>query len=99
MAVDSLVFAVPSAKQTRFVDRLRGDLAEQADAVGVVAVDGEIAASASSLRGISSIEPLDRFDSSAYWATIRSVFFSPLPPIMIGMREIGAGELTASVTW
>ena len=26
-----------------------------------------------------------RFDSSAYWATMRSVFFSPLPPIMIGI--------------
>ena len=26
-----------------------------------------------------------KFDASAYWATMRSVFFSPLPPIMIGM--------------
>ena len=43
--------------------------------------------------------PLERLDSSAYWATIRSVFFSPLPPIMIGIRETGRGELTASETW
>ena len=28
-----------------------------------------------------------RLDSSAYWATRRSVFFSPLPPIMIGIRR------------
>jgi hypothetical protein len=34
-----------------------------------------------------------RLDSSAYWATIRSVFFSPLPPIMIGMRPSGAGDV------
>ena len=38
-----------------------------------------------------------RFDSSAYWATIRSVFFSPEPPIMIGMRLIGGGWLIALV--
>ena len=40
-----------------------------------------------------------KFDASAYWATIRSVFFSPLPPIMIGMSpRIGCGLLNASVT-
>ena len=55
------------------------------------------AARASSLRGISSTVPV-RFDSSAYWATMRSVFCSPDPPIMTGMREIGAGELTALFT-
>jgi hypothetical protein len=48
---------------------------------------------------MSSMGPLDRFDSSAYWATMRSVFFSPLPPIMMGTRDSGAGELTASFTW
>ena len=56
------------------------------------------ASSASSLRGISSTVPV-RFDSSAYCATIRSVFFSPEPPIMIGIFDTGAGEFTASVTW
>lgn len=39
-----------------------------------------------------------RFDSSAYCATIRSVFFSPLPPIISGILEIGIGELMASFT-
>jgi hypothetical protein len=38
------------------------------------------------------------FDSSAYCATMRSVFFSPPPPIITGMRLTGAGELTASFT-
>ncbi len=37
-----------------------------------------------------------KFDASAYWATIRSVFFSPLPPIMIGMSpRSGCGLLKA----
>ena len=27
------------------------------------------------------------FHMSAYLATVRSVFFSPLPPIMIGIRR------------
>ena len=45
----------------------------------------QCAASTSSLRGSSSDGDV-RFDSSAYWATIRSVFFSPLPPIITGMR-------------
>jgi hypothetical protein len=40
-----------------------------------------------------------KFDASAYWATIRSVFLSPLPPIMIGMSpRIGRGLLSASRT-
>ena len=40
-----------------------------------------------------------KFEASAYWATIRSVFFSPLPPIMIGMSpRIGFGLLYASWT-
>ena len=56
------------------------------------------AASASSLRGISSAAQI-RFDSSAYWATMRSVFCSPPPPIITGMRPSGAGWLMASVTW
>ncbi|HET9755343.1 MAG TPA: hypothetical protein VFP66_02480 [Candidatus Limnocylindrales bacterium] len=30
--------------------------------------------------------PADRFEASAYWATSRSVFFSPPPPVMIGAR-------------
>jgi hypothetical protein len=30
---------------------------------------------------------------------MRSVFFSPLPPIMTGIFDTGAGELIASVTW
>ena len=34
-----------------------------------------------------------RFDSSAYWATMRRVFFSPWPPIMIGILEIGGGRV------
>ena len=43
--------------------------------------------------------PQMRFDSSAYWATIRSVLRSPPPPIITGMRDAGAGELIASFTW
>ena len=39
------------------------------------------------------------FDSSAYCATIRNVFRSPLPPIITGMRPTGGGLLIASITW
>jgi hypothetical protein len=40
-----------------------------------------------------------KFEASAYWATILSVFFSPLPPIMIGMSpRIGFGLLYAPRT-
>ena len=42
-----------------------------------------------------------KLDASAYWATMRSVFLSPLPPIMIGMSpRIGCGLLKApSIEW
>ena len=47
---------------------------------------------------MSSTVPV-RFDSSAYCATMRSVFFSPEPPIITGIRESGAGMLATSLTW
>ena len=54
--------------------------------------------SASSLRGRSSNVDVV-FSSWAYWAARRNVFFSPCPPIMIGISPlIGAGELNASLT-
>ena len=52
-------------------------------------------ARASSLRSTSRAAQM-LFDSSAYWATIRRVFFSPPPPIITGMCEIGWGSLIAS---
>ena len=40
-----------------------------------------------------------KLEASAYCATIRSVFFSPLPPIMIGMSpRIGLGLFITSAT-
>ena len=54
-------------------------------------------ANASSLRSMSGGGQM-MFDSSAYWATIRSVFFSPPPPIITGMCDIGGGSLIASTT-
>ena len=38
-----------------------------------------------------------RFDSSAYWATMRSVLRSPPPPIMTGMRDSGRWDVEASL--
>ncbi len=58
----------------------------------------QCSASASSLRGTSADAAM-MFDSSAYWATIRSVLRSPPPPIITGMRDTGGGELIASTTW
>ena len=54
------------------------------------------AARTSSFRGSSSKVEV-KFAISAYWAIIRSVFFSPWPPIMIGGPPgvIGAGRLSA----
>ena len=39
--------------------------------------------------------------ASPYWATMRSVFFSPLPPIRMGGPPActGLGTLNASFTW
>ena len=39
--------------------------------------------------------------ASAYWATRRSVFFSPPPPIMIGTlgRDSDCGELSRCLAW
>ena len=45
-----------------------------------------------------SWSPQMMFDSSAYCATIRSVFFSPPPPIITGILDTGGGSLIASVT-
>ena len=56
----------------------------------------QCSASASSLRWRSAGGQM-MFDSSAYWATIRSVLRSPPPPIITGMRPTGGGSLIASL--
>ena len=44
--------------------------------------------------------PPKMLQASAYWATIRSVFCSPLPPIMIGGCGLtGGGTMTGSASW
>ena len=45
--------------------------------------------------------PPKTFVASAYWATRRSVFRSPPPPIMIGTRgrEIDCGEFIRRMAW
>ena len=51
--------------------------------------------------GRSAVGPPKTFVASAYWATSRSVFCSPPPPIMIGTRgrEIDWGELSSRSAW
>ena len=90
----SRVPAAPSAETRKFWS------VERSISSGSRPTAAQCSARIAYLRAIASGDP-KTLQASAYWATRRSVFFSPPPPIMIGTlgRDSDCGELSRRVAW